>query len=178
MRRSCVKLGWGALLVWAAGCGGNSTETPPTPPSPTVPPVATAPGCGDAATARDVVEDASFELRATPREGYAVGQEGRFDLTLAARGNYHVNMQYPLSVKLTAPAGVTLPRAELGTEQAAEFAEPRAKFEVPFTATSAGSQRIVAEVDFAVCTPESCMPDCRTVAVNLPIGAAQGAVAP
>ncbi|MBK8172015.1 MAG: hypothetical protein IPK60_16950 [Sandaracinaceae bacterium] len=47
--------------------------------------------------------------------------------------------------------------------------ERLARFSVPFTAGTAGSARIEADVDFAVCTPENCMPDRRTVAVTLAV---------
>jgi hypothetical protein len=133
-------------------------------------------GCGDPAEAREVAEDPSFELRATASGPYAPGEEGRFDIALTPRGIYHVNAQYPLSIQLQAPGEITLPDAELGTEDAAEFGEPRARFQVPFTATAAGQHRVTARVDFAVCTPESCMPDCRTLALVLPVET--GAAAP
>lgn len=126
-------------------------------------------GCGDPAQAAAVAEDPSFELRATASGPYAPGQEGRFDIALTPRGEYHVNTQYPMTIRVQGTDEVTFPAAELGPDRAAEIVEPRARFQVPFTARSAGEHRVVAEVDFAVCTPESCMPDCRTLAVVLPV---------
>ncbi|MFN9811312.1 MAG: enoyl-CoA hydratase-related protein, partial [Deltaproteobacteria bacterium] len=52
--------------------------------------------------------------------------------------------------------------------EAAEFSETVARFEVPFTATP-GHHELRALVDFAVCTPESCMPDSRTLAIALDV---------
>ncbi len=128
--------------------------------------------CGDPAQARDVAEDPSFELRATAAGPYAPSEEGRFEIVLTPRGNYHVNTQYPLSIRLDAPGGLTVPGEALEVGDAAEFGEPRARFQVPFTATSAGQHRVTARVDFAVCTPEACMPECRTLALVLPVEAA------
>lgn len=132
-------------------------------------------GCGDPAQAREVVEDPSFELRASASGPYAPGTEGRFEIALTPRGEYHVNADYPMTIDVEAPSAVTLPRAQLGPDQAAELAEPRARFQVPFTATAAGEHRVTARVDFAVCTPESCMPDCRTLALVLPVAAGAAA---
>lgn len=132
--------------------GGTTAETPPPPP----------------AEARPRWEEAGFELGSTPAGPFQAGQEGHFDIRLAARGNYHVNQDYPISVQITGPDGVTLPRATLGRPEAAEFSETIARFDVPFTAT-AGHHELRALVDFAVCTPESCMPDSRTLAIALDV---------
>ncbi|AKF06616.1 hypothetical protein DB32_003765 [Sandaracinus amylolyticus] len=175
----------GALFCALAmvACGGEERAAEPAPApegaGSGAPTTAQAPapggGCGDPAAAREVAEDPSFELRATASGPYAPGEEGRFDIALTPRGNYHVNTQYPMAIRLQGPGDVAFQRAELGPDDAAEMVEPRARFQVPFTARAAGEHRVVAEVDFAVCTPESCMPDCRTLALVLPVG---GAAAP
>lgn len=162
-------------------CGGEERAATPPPAAEGTPaggPVAGG-GCGDPAQARDVAEDPTFELRATTSGPYAPGEEGRFDIALTPRGNYHVNTQYPMAIRLQGPGEVSFPQAELDVDDAAEIVEPRARFQVPFTPRAAGEHRVVAEVDFAVCTPESCMPDCRTLAVVLPVagGSPEGATA-
>lgn len=193
-----VVIGLIALMI---GCGSSETassetQQPAESPEPTgsggapgagggPAPTPVVDGCAPAAaaSARDVAEDPSFELRASATGSYAQGQEGRFEVALTPRGNYHVNDQYPMTITLAGPGEVTFPSAEITREQAAEYGEPRARFQVPFTATAAGQHRVTAQVDFAVCTPESCMPDCRTLALVLPVqaageGAAAGAPAP
>jgi len=116
-----------------------------------------------------LVEDPSFELRATASGPYSVGDRGTFDILLTPRGNYHVNEDYPMTVTLAGPEAVMWPRSELGNEDARERTRARARFDVPFTASSAGQHRVTANVDFAVCTPETCMPEQRTLAVLLPV---------
>lgn len=161
-----------ALALVACGETAAPTEAPASPVDDTAPNPIAAAGCGSAADAREVSEDPSFELRASASGPYAPGQEGRFEIALTPRGNYHVNTQYPMTIRLQAPEGVVLPSAEIGADQAAEMAEPRARFQVPFTPSAAGQHRVTAEVDFAVCTPESCMPDCRMLAIVLPVDGA------
>lgn len=179
MQRSAIGVGMGVLLV-LAGCGSSDAGTTPSAGAVEQGAVGGAgsgpglgAGCGSDAEAREVAEDPRFELRASPQGPYVPGQQGRFEIALTPRGNFHVNTQYPLSVRLAGPAQVRFPRAELGPEQAAELGEPRARFDVPFTASAAGRHRVTAAVDFAVCTPESCMPECRTLALVLPVEAAQ-----
>lgn len=168
-----------ALL--GAGCGSHGTPTPaapsdtPTPPTPAEPaanghpgtpaPTDVAPTAFDGATVRDV----GFELRATAGGPYHAGQAGTFGVTLTPGAGYHVNEEYPIRVELTAPAEVTLPKATLARADAADFGPTKAHFEVPFTAAVEGERRVQLTVGFAVCTPERCMPDERTLSVVLPI---------
>jgi hypothetical protein len=154
-------------VALAVACSGGSTETsagsgeavtdpPPPPPTSAAPP-----------EARAVWDEPSFELRGDAPGPYAVGTEGHFAIRLTPRGNYHVNQDYPISVTLTGPGGVTFPSATLSAAQT--LTEQLAAFDVPFTASAAGTQHVTALVDFAVCTPEACMPDTRTVAVDLTV---------
>lgn len=126
-------------------------------------------GAAIEAEAGPVAEDPTFELRATASGPYAAGEEGTFQIQLTPRGRYHVNQDFPMNIALDGPDGVALPAEDLGNAQAAEFTEETARFEVPFTPSAAGEHRVTAEVDFAVCTPEACMPDRRTLALVLPV---------
>lgn len=157
-----------AAALTVVACGSESapetpTETPSPTAEPTPPPAPPAP-----AEARAVWDEPSFELRADAAGPFQAGQEGHFGIRLQARGNYHVNQDYPVSIQITAPSGVTLPHATLGRPEAAEFSEAAFRYDVPFTAPS-GHHELRALVDFAVCTPETCMPDNRTVAITLDV---------
>jgi hypothetical protein len=175
-RHSVVGL---SLLLLAAACGdedetsGTVEQTPPDEVAPAAgeaaaqnAPAAEAPA---AAEMGPVVNDDAFELRAAATGPYQQGQLGQFAITLTPRGEWHVNEEYPISVELEAPAEVGLPRPELERSDAAEFGEERARFDVPFTPTAAGQHRVQAKVSFAVCTPENCIPDERTLALVLPV---------
>jgi len=138
------------------GGGGGSVAAPDLPPEPPPP-----------AEARALWDEASFELR-SEAGAIQAGQESHVGIRLTARGHHHVNQDYPISVQITAPDGVTLPHATLARADAAEFSETVARFDVPFTAPS-GHHELRALVDFAVCTPESCMPDTRTLAIAVDV---------
>jgi hypothetical protein len=149
----------GAIAALLFGCGSNDTPTtqdpPPQDPRPEAP-------------AGPLVDDPTFELRATAHGPYHPGEQASFEIRLTPKGNYHVNQDFPTTVSVTAPSGVTLPHAELAATDAAEMREQLARFDVPFTA-QAGEHRVTARVSFAVCTPEQCMPDERTLALSLPV---------
>ena len=162
------------LLLLALGCGGGSSPASPVPAEAPKPPVVQAapppaPTPAPAAAATDHVEDPSFELAAVPVGPYTAGKLGSFGVSLKPRGVYHVNQEYPISISLHADDAVSLPKAELAKTDAATFGEKLARFDVPFTAAKAGSHRVEAKVRFAVCTPENCVPDERTLALMLPV---------
>lgn len=143
----------------------DTTETEPEEPSePTEQQAAAAPG-----EAAAEVDDPTFLLRATTSGTYAAGELGQFAISLTPKGEYHVNEEYPISVELTAPDGVSLAKSTLERDDCAEFGEDAARFDVPFTPGSAGEHTVQAKISFAVCTPENCVPDERTLAVLLPV---------
>ena len=162
---------WLALscIALLAGCGGGEPAAPapaPAAPAPSAPAPAPAPAAAAAAT--DKVDDATFELALKPTGPYAPGKVQSFAVSLKPKGEYHVNQDYPFSVSLTGQ-GVSFPKAELGKSDAAKFDDKAIELDVPFTAAAAGKHSVSAHVKFAVCTPETCVPDERTLALALPV---------
>jgi len=148
-----------AVLLFGAAC--NKSE--PAAPTPTVAqpleqklPAAQSP----------VVEDTTFKLALTSDAEYTAGSPGTLKLVLEARGGYHVNQDYPIKVQVKAAGGVKLLKTDLGKADAAEFGEQKVRFDLPFTAET-GAREVSADVEFAVCTAETCVPDQRTVAISL-----------
>jgi hypothetical protein len=173
MSRYIVVLGF--VCSTAVACkGGDSNAAKPAAEAPkaapaAVKPVAPAPSAAPAAAASDRVDDPTFELSISPAGSYAVGQLGSFAVSLKPRGEYHINQDYPITVSLRAPAGLRLPKVEYKKPDAAVFGEELARFDVPLTPEQAGEQRVEAQVRFAVCTPETCVPDERSLALMLAV---------
>ena len=163
---SCIGLYAGGL----AGCGGGESQpaAPPTATAPSEPAPAPKPAPAPAVAASERVDDATFELALKPTGPYAPGKVQSFAVSLKPKGEYHVNQDYPFSVSLTGQ-GVTFPKAELGKSDAAKFDDHAVELDVPFTAAAAGKHSVSALVKFAVCTPETCVPDERTLALALPV---------
>jgi uncharacterized lipoprotein NlpE involved in copper resistance len=169
------------ILLALVGCNQQSESAPaaaepaPAPAAPTEPAAKAAPAQPDeaeeAAEAEptDKVEDPSFALTLSPVGEYEAGKLGSLAVSLEPRGEYHINQDYPMSIELTGPEGVSFPKPKLDKPDAAQFDDKVARFDVPFTAAAAGEHQIQAKVKFAVCTPETCVPDERTLALAVAV---------
>jgi hypothetical protein len=158
-------------LALAFGCGGKPAEsaaapTPPVPsPVPAEPIVPIPPSAAPSS-----IEEASFALRLAEAGPYKAGELGRVVLQLEPRGKFHINQEYPVEIAISGTtADTNFPKATLLRPDAAEFGEKKARFEVPFTAKTTGDHKLLANVKFAVCTDENCVPDERNLALALAV---------
>jgi hypothetical protein len=171
-RRSWFVLVLGGVLAACGSSSGAPASGDPTPAAPAAeapaapPPAAPAPA---AAAPTDKVEDPTFVLAATPVGAYSAGKLGSVAISLTPRGKYHVNMDYPMSIALSGDPGLQFPKAQLSKAESAEYTEKVARFDVPVTPQAAGKHALTAKVKFAVCTPENCVPDERTLALALAV---------
>ncbi|MET0339696.1 MAG: hypothetical protein ABW252_01780 [Polyangiales bacterium] len=150
------------FALTSLGCSKSEPAVSPAAPAP----AAAAPVAKNAEAPRPTIEDNTFKLVLSGDPAYEAGKPGAAKLVLEARGGYHVNQDYPIRVDLKAPAGVKLTKASLSRPDAAQFGEHSAEFALPFEAGQ-GAHALTATVDFAVCTAETCVPDQRTVALDL-----------
>jgi hypothetical protein len=174
MRTAKVLCSVGSIcLAVAAGCGGKPAEpAAPAPAAPAAPatavqaePVAAVPP----SAAPSSIEEASFALRLAEAGPYKAGELGRVVLQIEPRGKFHINQEYPVEIAMTGTSDTAFPKAQLARADAAEFGEKKARFEVPFTAKSAGDHKLMCNVKFAVCTDENCVPDERNLALALAV---------
>ena len=156
-----------SLGLTLGACGGDEESATPDPTSAN--PTDEVPEPEPEGPAGPSVEEDSFTLIAEPSGPYSAGEEGTFTIRLTPHGEFHVNQLFQMTVALSGPEGVELPSDALSNDDAAEYTEQVARFEVPFTANAAGEPEVRAEIDFAVCTPRSCIPDHRTLALALPV---------
>jgi hypothetical protein len=154
-----------AFAVALAAC--TKSEQPAPAPAASAPAQAAAAAAAPAVK-KPVFEEATFKLALSGEPTYTAGQPGTLKLVLDARGGYHVNQEYPIRIDLKAPAAVKLAKASLARPDAKAFTDVQAAFETGFTA-EAGTHEIIADVDFAVCTPETCVPDQRTLALSIDV---------
>ncbi|MCA9600486.1 MAG: hypothetical protein R3A78_01435 [Polyangiales bacterium] len=154
-----------------AACGNSGDDSASPTPAPAVAPspaAAKAPPAPPPVEPTGAVDDAAFLLKADAVGPYAAGSLSQFSVTLVPKEGYHVNHEFPIRVEIDAPA-LTLPKRVLERTDAAEFEDERARFDVPFIAAAAGTHKVMAKVSFAVCTPETCIPDERTLALDVAV---------
>ncbi len=160
MRTTCL------LFALLAGCSRSEPARAPAAEKPAA--YAAAPATKQAEPPKPSIDDTTFRLTLSGAPEYTAGTAGSVALTLEARGGYHVNQDYPIRVDMKAPPGVKLSKSSLGKPDAVQFDEGEARFDVPFSADK-GTHDLTATVDFAVCTKETCVPDQRTVALQLAV---------
>lgn len=85
------------------------------------------------------------------------GQEGSVTVRVVPKAPWHMNLDFPTSLKLQAPEGVTLVNADLKKADA-KLDESTCVFDVKFTAPKAGEHAFSGKFKFAVCQDEACSP--------------------
>jgi hypothetical protein len=75
------------------------------------------------------------------------------------RGEFHMNLQYPPALELSAPEGVDVPRNQQRSRDAERFDAAGLVFAIPFTPRTGGKKRFGGTVEFAVCGELSCAPE-------------------
>lgn len=165
-----------AVLVSASawGCGNKEApaEVPPAAQTAKVEVAAPKPvevQKPSPADAPSSVEESNFSLKLVSAGPYKAGELSRFVVNLEPRGEFHVNQEYPIEISLKSDDATSFPKASLARPDAAQFDEKKARFDVPFTATAAGDHKILANVKFAVCTDENCVPDERDLALAVAV---------
>ena len=86
----------------------------------------------------------------------AVGQTVSARVTVRPRAPYKVNLEYPLKMTVSAPAGAKLVKSELAAADARELSKDLIRIEPAFSLNHAGAQRFDAELRFSVCTAALC----------------------
>lgn len=130
-----------------------------------------------AAASVSTASDALYEIKKTEPK-VAVGATATASLTITAKAGWHVNGEAPISVALTAPAGVTLQKVKLTRADLAQSTPEAARFDIPVSATEAGKKTINAEARFVLCQEQACKPVKETLALAVDITPAEPAAAP
>ena len=112
--------------------------------------------------------DSLYEIKKTEPK-VAVGATATASLTITAKAGWHVNDKAPITVALTAPAGVTVPKAKLTRADLAQSSKETARFDIPVSATEAGKKTINAEARFVLCQEQACKPVKETLALAVDI---------
>jgi hypothetical protein len=157
------------FLLALSACNTAEPAKPAEPAAPAAPAPTEAAKAAAPAAPTSRIDDPTFTLRLAEAGPYKAGELGRVVLHLEPRGEYHVNQDYPIEISVKADAETTLPKAKLERADAAEFGEKGAKFEVPFTAKTAGERKVECNVKFAVCTEANCVPDERDLTLALAV---------
>jgi hypothetical protein len=95
------------------------------------------------------------------------GKPGLLVLSIVPVEKIHVDPRAPLRITLDGTPGLKLAKTSLGK---ADPVDPKAtgrRFEVPFTAETAGKHEVKAKLDFFVCSDQWCVKQVRDVTVAI-----------
>jgi hypothetical protein len=123
----------------------------------------------DKKPSENLPNESSFELSANVAGPYHIGEKSRIAIVLLPRGQYHINQQYPTSVTLDAPKTLSIEKTRFVRNDASEFSEQRAKFDIPFSSSEKGEHKLNAQVSFAVCTSKTCVPFQKNLSVTVKV---------
>ncbi|MDI1429294.1 hypothetical protein [Polyangium sorediatum] len=108
-----------------------------------------------------------YDLKVSAASGKS-GNKATATVTIKPKGAYHVNLEYPHKLILTAPDGVTVEKAKLVAADA-KISKDELSFSVVATAAAPGKRTIEAELKGAVCDEKTCLP--FTEKVSIPVEA-------
>jgi hypothetical protein len=121
-------------------------------------------------------EEKLYEIKKTEPK-VAVGAKGAASVTIATLHGWHVNGEAPITLALTAPAGVTLSKAKLARADLAASTLESARFDVAFEASEPGAKVIPVEAHFVICQATACKPVKETLSLNIDVASATPAKA-
>jgi hypothetical protein len=111
--------------------------------------------------------DASYKLAVSPPASAAPGAEAVARVSVTPAEGWKMNKDFPTQLQVTAPDGVKVQKAVMEITDAAKLGDNELTFDVKLVAAKAGTYTVDGEIKFAVCTPDSCDPKKRPIAIQL-----------
>jgi hypothetical protein len=112
--------------------------------------------------------DASYVLK-VEAPAAKKGQPAVAHVKITPGAGFHMNKEYPTSLALTPPAGVTLGKTKLTAKDAAKWEAEGGDFAVSYTAAQSGKQVVTGELKFAVCSESSCDPKKSNISFEIDV---------
>lgn len=98
-----------------------------------------------------------------------VGEKGRLALAIHPQAPWHVDPRAPLTIKLEAPAGLSLEKSSLARKDALDPKAEVPRFETAVTGVAAGAQQASARLKFFLCREAICEMRTRTLAIPVTV---------
>jgi hypothetical protein len=103
-------------------------------------------------------EDERYAMEIEPPTEAKAGEESRVVIKIVPKKPWHMNLDFPTSLKMVGPDGVVLAKAEQKKADALKLDDNNCEYEVAFTPDGAGDKAFTGKFKFAVCQDEACSP--------------------
>jgi hypothetical protein len=114
------------------------------------------------------ITEAACDLNLRQIGKYHVGRTGRAEVTLLAKGRYHVNQEYPLSFRVRISPGINYSQVTV-TKDFAHIEPNRAVLPIEFAPKQAGHAQIAGTLKFSVCNNQRCLIEKRDLELDISI---------
>jgi hypothetical protein len=113
-----------------------------------------------AVAAGPTTDNANYRVAIRPVGTCKKGETCAIEVALEAKGEYHINEQYPYKFKVdeAASAGVKFPKPVVGKDDAV-VEEKKLVLKIPFIADTAGDKKLAGTLSLSVCSAANCLMD-------------------
>lgn len=151
-------VGISAVLLAGAVVGCNRSEAAPSRDK--------AAAAAPAAGARVDTDDYSVELK--PTGSYSKDKEGVIEVVIEAKGDKHINEQYPFKFTPKDSDQITF-KGPTGKD-GGTFDAKRAVLRVPFTPKKSGTVKVAGKVSLSVCSDKNCLMEKQELDRDVTVG--------
>lgn len=113
---------------------------------------------------------ARFSVHVDPPRKARPGTATTARVRVTPKPGWHVNLDFPSSLTLEAPATVTLATVKLKKADATRLDENGLEFTVKLTPKTAGTSAVKGTLKFAVCQEDTCAPAKAPVTIQVTAG--------
>lgn len=117
-----------------------------------------------------------FDVHVEAPSKAPAGKEALAKVHVEPRKPWHMNTEFPVALRITAPSGVTVDVLKQRKDDAERFDDDGLVFALPFTPTTDGPKKFAGEIDFAVCGGAACAPETVPVDFTIEVGCDSGAL--
>jgi hypothetical protein len=114
-------------------------------------------------------DNANYSAVLRPSGACKKGETCAVEVSLVAKGDYHINDKYPYKFKVDDPApGVKYPKPVVGKDDGV-MEEKKLLLKVPFIAETAGDKRVAGTLSLSVCSAANCLMDKQPLEVTVKV---------
>jgi hypothetical protein len=155
-----------AAVLGAAGCNPSEAAQVPEKPSTSAAQVAAGPK----------VDNPNYTATFVASGPYQQGKESVAEVVVEAKGEYHINDQYPFRFTPKDGDGATF-KGPVGRE-GGTVEKMKVVLKVPFTPTRAGDVKLAGKISLSVCSDKQCLMEKQDLEVTASVKLGRGRVRP